>query len=186
MKTRILFRTAPILAALLCVSGCSDNRPGSAEGSGTGDIRAGYDKWAKANATAQGGKIYELLDSGQRADVELMGRQWAGGRGMTNLSGRDAFVTMIDSIGGSVADRFKGDYEILAVDTLYAVTVRHTGRPVDVVIMRRENGEYRYTVPPTPASAAIKHGMVPPRPAPVPAPAPADTAGSGRASGTAR
>jgi hypothetical protein len=158
----------PLLLSIVLIGpgGCSKSSPQQPESSSNStvpDPRQGYAAWAKAASAGDGAKMYELLDSGQRADMGRVAQDWATRHDLQGLSAHDAFVRMIDS-SRQVTEQFSGDYDVLEVDTFYAVTVRHVGKPVDVVMFRWEDGGYRFTAPPNRFTAAAKY----PAPAVVP------------------
>lgn len=163
MNRTLLSTVFPVLLSIILIGfgGCSKNSPEQAKVSAAStmpDPRQGYAEWARVVSSGDGQNMYDLLDSAQQADMAHVAVDWATRHNLGTLSPHDAFVRMIDS-SRNVTEQFSGDYEILEVDTLYAITVRHVGKPVDVVMFRWKDGKYRYTAPPTRFTAAAKYPM---------------------------
>jgi hypothetical protein len=53
---------------------------------------------------------------------------------------------------------FKGDYEVLGVDSVVVLTVKHQGQNANLMYMRWEDGKWRVTAAPTPPQPEMPQG----------------------------
>jgi hypothetical protein len=155
------------LFLLLCLSGvllnaCGDHRD---------DPKKAYGELVTAAHAGDGGTMYELLDHKYRTDVDTMMVQQASmadqmpaeekakWEALKGLKGKEAFAKMLSLNRDMMTARFKGDYDVLKVDTVVVLTVQHKGQPADLMYMRWEDGKYRVTAPPSvPAPASMPQG----------------------------
>ena len=174
--------------AATALSSCSDSRQQMPS------VQQGYTQMVETMRTEDGAKIYDLFDSDQKRQLDLM----IAGQTMNmsldstrrdevamlkGLKGKEAFAKYMKLYGEDFTGKFQGDFEILQVDTLYSVVVRHSDRPAEILMLRWENGTYKVAAPPNPqlvaqrVDASNTKGAVPAPNSPSSTPPPADTVG---------
>ena len=57
-----------------------------------------------------------------------------------------------------MTNSFKGDYEVLAVDSVVVLTVKHEGQNANLMYMRMEGGKWRVTAAPAPPQSEMPQG----------------------------
>jgi hypothetical protein len=130
------------------------------KGQGPEDFYADLVKNARA---ANGGYMYDVLDSAQRASIDTMiGMQMANldkippserarWDSLKGQSKRDIYGKILTSDKG-LSDIFKADYKIVKIDTLVLVQVQHTGQEPNTIYLHPKGGSYEIATPPRPPS----------------------------------
>ncbi len=162
----------PIAVLILVAAGCNE---APEETKGETPYEA-YSKLANAAAQADFGYMYDVLDSTSRGQVGMMidlqlqqldklpeseRVKWEQLKG---LEGKEAFVKMVDLNRVMMTSRFRGAFEILDVDTIVVVKVKHVDQNPDVAYFKWEDGRYRFTPPPRPPSEPAALRVNPPAP----------------------
>ncbi|MEO5931818.1 MAG: hypothetical protein ABIR47_17930 [Candidatus Kapaibacterium sp.] len=156
----IRFRgTALAVIALLSISaailsGCGDNnRP---------DPKDFYKNWVETINSANGAKIYDMLDTTLRHNLDLDIERMKGQAdqlppdarakwdSIKPLKGRDAYAKMIAMNKDTVAGKLNKEYQIMKIDTLVVMTVRHGNDRPMITWLRWEKGSYHITEAPQP------------------------------------
>ncbi|MBK8909929.1 MAG: hypothetical protein IPM61_01230 [Chlorobi bacterium] len=168
------------------MAACGQNSPDDSKPS----VQQGYTQMVETMRTGDGAKIYDLFDSDQQHQLDMM----LAGQTMNmsldsarrqevevlqGLKGKEAFAKYMQLYGEDFTGKFQGDFEVLQVDTLYSLVVRHKDRPAEILMMRWENGAYKVAAPPNPQAVAQRVDAGKGKPSPVPppsSPAPGDTA----------
>lgn len=155
-------------------------------------VQQGYTQMVETMRTGDGAKMYDLFDSDQQRQLEMMiagqamnmsldSTRQSEAAMLKGLKGKEAFAKYIQMYGEDFTGKFQGDFKILQVDTLYSIVVRHRDRPAEILMVRWENGAYRVAAPPNPQDVErrVEQGngsAASPSPnAPVPLPANPDT-----------
>ena len=155
-------------------------------------VQQGYTQMVETMRTGDGAKIYDLFDSVQQRQLDMMiagqainmsldSTRQSEAAMLKGLKGKEAFAKYIQMYGEDFTGKFQGDFKILQVDTLYSIVVRHRDRPAEILMVRWENGAYRVAAPPNPQDVErrVEQGngnAASPNPnAPVPLPANPDT-----------
>ncbi|MDB5035058.1 MAG: hypothetical protein JWQ98_2299 [Chlorobi bacterium] len=155
----IQFRgTAAVVIALLAISsailcGCGDSRP---------DPKDFYKTWVETINSANGARIYDMLDTTLRHNLDLDIERMKGQAdqlppdarakwdSIKPLKGRDAYAKMIALNKDTVAGKLNKDYQVMKVDTLVVMTVRHGNDRPMITWLRWEKGSYHITEAPQP------------------------------------
>lgn len=147
-----------LLAALAtALAACGETAPQDNKPS----VQQGYTKMVETMRTGDGAKIYDLFDSDQQRQLDMMITGQAMNMSLDStrrneaamlqgLKGKEAFAKYIQMYGEDFTGKFQGDFKILQVDTLYSVVVRHHDRPAEILMVRWENGAYKVAAPPNP------------------------------------
>ncbi|KXK55438.1 MAG: hypothetical protein UZ07_CHB004002062, partial [Chlorobi bacterium OLB7] len=143
------------------MAACGQNSPDDSKPS----VQQGYTQMVETMRTGDGAKIYDLFDSDQQHQLDMM----LAGQTMNmsldsarrqevevlqGLKGKEAFAKYMQLYGEDFTGKFQGDFEVLQVDTLYSLVVRHKDRPAEILMMRWENGAYKVAAPPNPQAVA--------------------------------
>lgn len=168
------------------IAACGQNSPDDSKPS----VQQGYTQMVETMRTGDGAKIYDLFDSDQQHQLDMMlagqtmnmsldstRRQEV--EALQGLKGKEAFAKYMQLYGEDFTGKFQGDFEVLQVDTLYSLVVRHKDRPAEILMMRWENGAYKVAAPPNPQAVAQRVDAGKGKPSPLPPPsssAPGDTA----------
>lgn len=168
------------------IAACGQNSPDDSKPS----VQQGYTRMVETMRTGDGAKIYDLFDSDQQHQLDMMlagqtmnmsldstRRQEV--EALQGLKGKEAFAKYMQLYGEDFTGKFQGDFEVLQVDTLYSLVVRHKDRPAEILMMRWENGAYKVAAPPNPQAVAQRVDAGKGKPSPLPPPsssAPGDTA----------
>lgn len=177
------------LALATMVVSCGESSPNRNQPS----VQQGYTDMVETMRAGDGIKVYDLFDSDQQRQIDMM----VAGQTMNmsldstrrdevallkGLKGKDAFAKYMQMYGEDFTNKFQGDFEILQVDTLYSVIVRHHDRPAEILMLRWENGAYKVAAPPNPQVVASrvdankKNNAIPSPNSPSSAPVSNDTA----------
>lgn len=160
----LLPRAILLLFCLTLIAGCGEKKPDVAA---RPDPREVYAQWVTAVNAGDGGKMFDMFDSTQKVLSMAMVQQRVSMMiadsskkplvaGFQGLGPREAFAKLISIDGGLEKSNVQGDYKILAVDTLYAVTVQHSGKMADLVVLKWENGAFKISAPPTRQDVALR------------------------------
>lgn len=178
-----------VLVLATMVVACGESSPNRNQPS----VQQGYTDMVETMRAGDGIKVYDLFDSDQQRQIDMM----VAGQTMNmsldstrrdevallkGLKGKDAFAKYMQMYGEDFTNKFQGDFEILQVDTLYSVIVRHHDRPAEILMLRWENGAYKVAAPPNPQVVASrvdankKNNAIPSPNSPSSAPVSNDTA----------
>lgn len=158
---RIIWGLGLSLALAAMVIACGQNA------SNQPSVQQGYTQMVETMRSGDGTKVYDLFDSDQQRQIDMM----VAGQTMNmsldstrrdevallkGLKGKEAFAKYMQMYGEDFTNKFQGDFEILQVDTLYSVVVRHQDRPAEILMLRWENGAYKVAAPPNPQVVASR------------------------------
>jgi hypothetical protein len=142
-------------------------------GSNQDDPKKAYADLVRAAQAGDGAYMYDALDHKyqeqvdsmiimQTAHTETMSPEekvkWDSIKG---LKGKEAFAKMVSMNREMMTSSFKGDYEVLAVDSVVVLTVKHEGQNANLMYMRNEGGKWRVTAAPAPPQPEMPQGHPP-------------------------
>ena len=154
-------RTSPrylsLLLITMVVGGCSDEKAGNDSALPSSSAEEAYATQIAAAEAGDFGRMYDLMDSGAKANwalfVEVNRAQidrldslerlkWLSLSGVKDM--RDIFYQYA-SMTPAMWDHYLGGHKVLKVDTVVAVVVMERDGQVGVEYFREENGAYRKT-----------------------------------------
>jgi hypothetical protein len=165
IRVKSLLLSALVSVTLLASCGSSNDGGPNVGGSNDGgqdDPKKAYAELVRAAHAGDGAGMYDALDQASRDQfgeaVAMMqanqgvmpGEQQAMWDSVKGLKGKDAFVKMVELNPEMMTSPLKGDYEVLKVDTVVVLSIKHESRPAELTYMRWENGGWRVTSPPAP------------------------------------
>jgi hypothetical protein len=142
-------------------------------GSSGDDPKKAYADLVRSAQAGDGAYMYEALDHKYQVQVDSMiamqtanaasmsAEEQAKWDSMKGLKGKEAFAKMVAMNREMMTSSFKGDYEVLAVDSVVVLTVKHEGQSPNLMYMRMEGGKWRVTAAPTPPQPEMPQGHPP-------------------------
>jgi hypothetical protein len=142
-------------------------------GSSGDDPKKAYADLVRSAQAGDGAYMYEALDQKYQEQVDSMiamqtshtetmsPEEKANWESMKGLKGKEAFAKMVSMNREMMTSSFKGDYEVLAVDSVVVLTVKHEGQSPNLMYMRMEGGKWRVTAAPAPPQPEMPQGHPP-------------------------